>query len=58
MRSLVYILSVSVLLLAACLRTGAREIRTGAFFSPDGLGVSLQFDNDWGDEIEVPLPID
>lgn len=51
MRSLVYILSVSVLLLAACLRTGAREIRTGAFFSPDGLGLSLQFDNDWGDEI-------
>lgn len=38
-------------LLYTPLRAG--EKRLGAFFSPKGLGLSFQLDNDWGDEIRA-----
>lgn len=48
-----YILFAAVLFLSAGTSATAREKRTGAFFSPKGLGLSLQVDNDWGDEIRT-----
>lgn len=44
----------AILFLFACgVPVTAREKRLGTFFSPKGLGVSLQVDNGWGDEIRT-----